>query len=400
MNQPLSSLKILDFSTLLPGPFATMLLADLGADVLRVEAPGRPDMIRAMPPFDGDTSAWHAVLNRNKRSLALDLKQPGAVDVVKRLIAADGGGYDIVLEQFRPGVMERLGIDYAALRAVNPRLIVCAITGFGQTGPYKDHATHDNNVMALSGIMSYTGHRTCGPVALGVQVADMGGGSFGAIMGILAAVIQRASTGEGQLVDVSMLDMTLAWQAHLASQYLVGGEVPQREQMPLNGGGVYDFYETKDGRFLSIGSLEPKFWQGFCAVIERPDLFGPGLQPDWAMQQQVKGDVRAVIKTRTLAEWTAVFDPLDVCVEPVLTVPEALQHPQVQARSMVAHVPKPDGSTQPQIANPFKFSNAQVEYRHIGVPLGTHTREVLAEIGYNDAEIASMRQTGMFGQEK
>ncbi|MCA9975488.1 MAG: CoA transferase, partial [Anaerolineales bacterium] len=147
-------------------------------------------------------------------------------------------------------------------------------------------------------------------------------------------------------------------------------------------------------------SLEPKFWQGFCAVIERPDLFGPGLQPDWAMQQQVKGDVRAVIKTKTLAEWTAVFDPLDVCVEPVLTVPEALQHPQAQARSMVANVPKPDGSTQPQIANPFKFSNAQPEYRHIGVPLGTHTREVLAEIGYNDTEIASMRQTGMFGQEK
>ena len=396
MNQPLSSLKILDFSTLLPGPFATMLLADLGADVLRVEAPGRPDMVRAMPPFDGDTSAWHAVLNRNKRSLALDLKQPGAADVVKRLVAADGGGYDIVLEQFRPGVMERLGIDYATLRAVNPRLIVCAITGFGQTGPYKDHAGHDNNIMALSGIMSYTGHRTCGPVALGVQVADMGGGSFGAIMGILTAVIHRANTGEGQVVDVSMLDMALVWQAHLASQHLVGGETPQREGMPLNGGGVYDYYETRDGRFLSVGSLEPKFWQGFCAAIGRPDLVGPGLQPDWAIQQQVKGEVRAVMKQKTLREWTAVFDPLDVCVEPVLTVPEALQHPQVQARNMVANVPKPDGSTQPQIANPFKFSNAQPQYHHIGAPLGAHTNEVLAEIGYTQDDVQRMRDSRMF----
>ncbi len=397
MNQPLAFLKILDFSTLLPGPFATMLLADLGADVLRVEAPGRPDLVRLLPPFDGDTSAWHAVLNRNKRSLALDLKQPGAAEVVKRLVTAVGGGYDIVLEQFRPGVMERLGIDYAALRAVNPRVIVCAITGYGQTGPYKDRAGHDNNYMALSGVMSYTGRRACGPVALGVQVADTGGGSFGAIMGILTAVIQRTHTGVGQLVDVSMLDMALAWQAHLASHYLVGGETPERERMPLNGGGLYDYYETQDGRFLSVASLEPKFWQGFCAAIDRPDLVGPGLQQDWASQQQVKGEVREVIAQKTLAEWTAVFDPLDVCVEPVLTVPEALQHPQAQAREMVAHVPKPDGDTQPQIANPFKFSAAQAVYRHIGVPPGAHTDEVLAEIGYDTAAVARMRRSGMLG---
>ncbi len=397
MNQPLSSLKILDFSTLLPGPFATMLLADLGAEVLRVEAPGRPDLVRAMPPFDGDTSAWHAVLNRNKRSLALDLKQPGAAEVVKRLVAANGGGYDIVLEQFRPGVMERLGIDDATLRAVNPRLILCAISGYGQTGPYKHHASHDNNIMALAGIMSYTGHRTCGPVALGVQVADMGGGSFGAIMGILTAVIQRNQTGVGQMVDVSMLDMALAWQAHLASQYLVGGERLDGERLPLNGGGVYDYYQTQDGRFLAVGSLEPKFWQGFCAAIGRPDLGGPGLQPDWAIQQQVKEEVRAIIAQKTLAEWTAVFDPLDLCVEPVLTVPEALQHPQVQARGMIAHVPKADGATQPQIAHPLKFSNARPAYRHIGASLGAHTAEVLAEIGYDAGEIAAMRQAGLFG---
>ena len=185
MTGPLASLKILDFSTLLPGPFGSMILADLGADVLRVEAPNRPDMVRLLPPYDGDSSAWHRLLNRNKRSIALDLKKPQAIQIVHQLIA--DGGYDIVLEQFRPGVMARLGIDYEALRLVNPALIYCAVTGYGQTGPYRDRAGHDNNYLALSGIMSHTGRKADGPSALGVQVADIGGGSLGAVIGILSA---------------------------------------------------------------------------------------------------------------------------------------------------------------------------------------------------------------------
>ncbi len=396
MNQPLSSLKILDFSTLVPGPFATMLLADLGAEVLRVEAPNRPDLVRLLPPFDGETSTWHAVLNRNKRSLALDLKQPGAAEVIKRLVAADGGGYDIVLEQFRPGVMARLGVDYDALRAVNPRLIYCALTGYGQTGPLKERAGHESNYMALSGLMSYSGRREGGPALLGAQVADLSG-AFGAIMGILTAVIQRTHTGEGQLLDVSILDMTLACQAYLAGQYLAAGETPQREQMALNGGGIYDYYETQDGRFLAVASLEPKFWQGFCAAIGRPDLIAPGLRQDAASQQQVKAEVRAVIRQKTLAEWTAVFAPLDVCVEPVLSMAEALAQPHVQARQMVVEVPKGEGLAQRQIAHPLKFSAAQPAYRHIGPPLGADTEVVLAELGYSAAEIAAMRQAGLFG---
>ncbi|MGB5060172.1 MAG: CaiB/BaiF CoA-transferase family protein, partial [Candidatus Promineifilaceae bacterium] len=277
MNQPLSSLKILDFSTLLPGPFATMLLADMGADVVRVEAPHRPDMVRLMPPFDGDISGWHGVLNRNKRSIALDLKKPEAVEIIKQLVAANGGGYDIVLEQFRPGVMARLGLGYDDLKAVNPGLIYCAITGYGQTGPYKDRAGHDNNYLALSGLMSHSGRRESGPPPLGAQIADVGGGSLGAVMGILTAVIHRHTTGQGQLVDVSMLDMAVAWQAHIASHYLVGDDPPQREGWMLNGGSFYDYYQTQDGRYLSVGSLEPKFWQGFCQAIGRSDLIGRGL---------------------------------------------------------------------------------------------------------------------------
>jgi alpha-methylacyl-CoA racemase len=398
MTGPLSSLKILDFSTLLPGPFASMMLADLGADVVRIEAPHRPDMVRHTPPFDGEHSTWHSTLNRNKRSLALDLKQPGAIDVVKRLLDPKVGGYDILLEQFRPGVMARLGLDYESLQVVNPGLIYCSLTGYGQTGPYRERAGHDLNYLALSGMMSYSGRAESGPPPLGVQVADIGGGSWGAIMGILAAVIHRQQTGEGQLVDVSMLDMAVAWQAHTASNFLAAGELPAAEEMPLNGGTFYDYYETQDGRFLSIAPLEPKFWAGFCQAIGRPDLTTSGLDSDPAVQQSLKAEIRAVIKQKPLAEWTAVFADHDVCVEPVLTVPEMIENPQVQARGLIVGVPREDGSRQPQVGHPLKFSAAAAEYRHTGTAVGAHTRQILATIGYNREEIDALREAGVISE--
>jgi len=397
MNTPLASLKVLDFTTLLPGPFATMLLADMGADVLRVEAPHRPDMVRLMPPFDGDISGWHGVLNRNKRSIGLDLKKPEAVDIIKQLVAADGGGYDVVLEQFRPGVMARLGLDYDDLKAVNPGLIYCAITGYGQTGPYKDRAGHDNNYLALSGLMSHSGRQSSGPPPLGAQIADVGGGSLGAVMGMLTAVIHRHATGQGQMVDISMLDMAVAWQAHIASHHLVGGDTPQREGWALNGGSFYDYYQTADGRYLSVGSLEPKFWQGFCQAISRPDLMERGLDQSPENQQALKAEIAIEIGKRPLAEWTTLFAARDVCVEPVLTIPEMLAHPQVQARGLVVDVPKPDGGTQKQIASPLKFSAGKAEYRGVGTAVGAHTDEILQELGYSSEQIAALRQTGTFG---
>ena len=387
-SQPLSSLKILDFTTLLPGPFATMLLADLGADVVRVESPTRPDMVRLLPPYDGDTTAWHGVLNRNKRSLALDLKRPAAVAAVVRLVAE--GGYDIVIEQFRPGVMDRLGLGYEALRAANPALIYVALTGYGQTGPLRDRAGHDNNYLALSGALSYSGRRAAGPPPLGIQVADVGGGAMGALVGLLVAVVDRAATGRGQYVDVSMFDLMVAWQAHLAAHFLVGGETPEAERMALNGGRAYDLYQTADGRWLSVGSLEPKFWEGFCAALDRPDLFDPGLSLDPEKQAWVKGEIHAVLAARPLAEWAALFVALDVCVEPVLTVPEMLEHPQTVARGLVVDVPRPGGGTQRQISNPWRFSGGAAEYRSIGAPLGAHTEEVLREAGFAPEEVTDL----------
>lgn len=385
MTGPLASLKVLDFTALLPGPFATMLLADMGADVVRVESPTRPDMVRFMPPFDGDISVWHGVLNRNKRSLALDLKRPAAAGIIRRLVA--DGGFDIVIEQFRPGVMDRLGIGYETLSAINPALIFVSLTGYGQTGPLRDRAGHDINYLALSGALSYSGRRETGPPPLGIQVADVGGGALAAMIGLLAAVVQRAAGGSGQFVDISMYDMMVAWQAHLISQQLVGGETPEPEQMALNGGRAYDLYETADGRWLSVGSLEPKFWEGFCGAIGRADLVGPGLSIDPAAHGWVKKQVAAIILTRSLADWTDVFAPLDVCVEPVLTVPEMLRHPQTAARNLVVDVVRPGGGTQRQIANPWRFSGSEIEYRHTGAPLGAHTAEVLRQAGFTDAEI-------------
>ena len=388
MPGPLASLKILDFTALLPGPFATMVLADMGAAVVRVESPTRPDMVRFLPPYDGDTSAWHSVLNRNKRSLALDLKQPGAADVIRRLITT--GGYDIVIEQFRPGVMERLGLGYDSLRAANPALIYCALTGYGQTGPLRDRAGHDNNYLALSGALSYSGRRETGPPPLGIQVADIGGGALGALVGLLAAVVQRGATGRGQFVDVSMYDLMVAWQAHLIAHCLVAGETPAPEAMALNGGRAYDLYQTQDGRWLSVGSLEPKFWEGFCAAIGRADLVAPGLSLDDAAQAQVKAAVRQAIAARPLAEWVAVFAPLDVCVEPVLSVPEMLAAPQTAARGLVVDVPRPGGGVQRQIASPWRFGGGAADYRHVGAPLGQHTAEVLREAGFTAEEIEGL----------
>ncbi len=395
MTGPLASLKILDFSTLLPGPFGSMMLADLGADVLRVEAPNRPDMVRLLPPLDGDTSAWHRLLSRNKRSIALDLKHPQATQIVHKLIT--DGGYDIVLEQFRPGVMARLGIDYEALRQVNPQLIYCAVTGYGQTGPYRDRAGHDNNYLALSGIMSHTGRKADGPVPLGVQIADVGGGSLGAVIGILSAVVHRTQTGKGQMVDISMLDMSIAWHAHVVSHYLVGDEVPERESWGLNGGSFYDYYETHDGRFLSVGSLEPKFWQGFCQAIERPDLIADGLSQDTAVQQKLKAAIRQAIKSRDFDEWVTIFAQLDVCVEPVLTIPEMVEHPQTRVRGMIVDVPKPDGTTQKQVGSPFKFSQTEAEYRQAGGAMGVDTNDVLMELGLSADEIGQLQESGVFG---
>ncbi|MBD9499636.1 CoA transferase [Pseudomonas sp. PDM23] len=387
MNGPLASLKILDFSTLLPGPFASLLLADMGAQVLRVESPSRMDLVRVLPPHVDGTSASHAYLNRNKRCIALDLKQAEAVEVVKQLVQE----YDIVLEQFRPGVMDKLGVGYEALKAINPKLIYVSITGYGQTGPLRDRAGHDINYLALAGVASYTGRRESGPLPLGVQLADIGGGSLHGVMGLLAAVIQRQQTGEGQQVDVSMTDCAFSLHGMAGAGYLAAGVEPEMEGLALNGGSFYDYYRTRDGRWFSVGSLEPQFMQQFCAAIGRPELAARGLSPRPEEQQALKREIAIEFEKHDFAQWQERFAALDACVEPMLSLAEAVEHPQLIERGVVTRVPNGMGGEQRQMACPIRFSAGLPEPRHIGAALGAHTAEVMAELGYTDEQVAALK---------
>jgi len=395
MPGPLSGIKILDFSTLMPGPVATMMLGDLGADVLKVEAPTRPDLMRLGPPHDNGVSAGHMAVNRNKRSIALNLKIPEALGVVRRLVKT----FDVVLEQFRPGVMKRLGLDYESLKKENGRIIYCSLSGYGQDGPYRERAGHDINYLAISGILSYSGRASQGPVPQGFLLADVGAGSYNAVVSILAALIHRDRSGEGQYLDVSMTDGSIAWTTFMATRYLVGGKNPTYESDFLNGGSYYDCYQTLDGRYMSVGSIEPQFFEDLCRGIGREDLIA---RRSWSMDadqlmEDTKKEIAAIFSTKTQAEWVEVFRGLDACVEPVLTLSEMVEHPQVKTRKMITEVKKPDGTFQKQVNSPFKFTRTPPEMRRTGPGLGEHTEGVLRDIGYAPEEIRALRDKGVFG---
>jgi len=392
MAGPLKGLKIIDFTTLLPGPYATMVLADLGADVLRIVSGSRPDLAEFMPPCLPGTnlSCATATLGRGKRSLALNLKDPRAGAIVLKLIES----HDILIEQFRPGVMARFGLDYETLKAANPSLIYCSLTGYGQTGPLKSRAGHDINYLARSGMMAYSGRKATGPSLTGIQIADVASGSNNAVIGILAAVVHRLKTGEGQHVDVSMTDGVIAFNAIAGAAFLTDGSEVCREEGVLNGGSLYDYYETKDGKYLSFGGLEPQFFAAFCETIGRPDLIPGGVAPQDL--SRIKEEIRAIMRTRTQDEWMVLFGKVDACVEPVLPLGEALRDPQVEARGLIVEVNLPGGGKMKQLGHPIRYSATQPEYRSVGVAAGTHTREILRELGYAGSQIDEFEKTGLF----
>lgn len=392
MTGPLYGLKILDFTTLLPGPYATMVLADMGADVLRIVSRSRPDVVAFIPPIIPgiNMSAAFTHLGRDKRSMNLNLKDGRAVKIIHQLLAT----YDILIEQFRPGVMAKFGLDYASLKTINPSLIYCSLTGYGQTGPLRDRAGHDINYLARSGIMSYSGKKESGPSLTGIQIADIASGSNNAIIGILAAVVCRSTTGKGQHIDISMTDGMLAFNAMYGANFLVDGQDLLREQTLLNGGSLYDFYETKDGGYLSVGSIEPQFFAAFCETIKCKELISGGIEPPNI--EIAKKHVRDIIKTRTRDEWTEEFRKVDACVEPVLSLSEALNNSHSIERGMVVEVDLPNGGKVRQLASPIKFSETPPQYKSAGISPGFHTKEVLLEIGYSDEEIEDFENTGLF----
>lgn len=382
----LDDLKILDFSTLLPGPYATLMLADMGAEVLKISSASRPDIVLDYPPFIGNTgvSASQAWLGRNKKTMFLNLKTGEGKAVVKELVKE----YDIVLEQFRPGVMEKLGLGYEDLKAVNPKLIYCSLTGYGQTGPLRDAAGHDINYMSRSGIISQAGRRESGPSLMNFQIADIAVGSMNSVIGILAAVNYRKNTGKGQYIDVAMMDGCVPFNSLDGAGFLVSGKEPKREGERLNGGCIYDFYETKDGEYLSVGSLEPQFWSRFCTAIGREDLIGGTVYPPNI--DEVKAEIRGILKTKTRDEWVEVFSHYDACVQPVLNLKEALlEDEQVKEREMVVDVKLPlhEDVSVKQLATAVKLSECPCEYKFAGYPAGYHTKEVIEQLGMDYAEL-------------
>ena len=383
---PLHGIKVLDFSTLLPGPYATALLVDLGAEIIRIESPSRVDLIKALPPLQHGQSVTHLALNRGKKSIAINLKSSEGVKLAKRLIS----DCDVLVEQFRPGVMERLGLDYNTLSHLNPKLIYCSITGYGQIGLYAHKAGHDINYLALSGVSSYSGRAGEGPRLSGVQIADIAGGSHPAVIGILAALFERVSSGQGRHLDISMSDGALALNVLTASAAAYSPSAPSYGDTFLNSGTLYDYYQTSDQRWLSVGSLEPQFAQRLFEVLGYPEWLKESFNPP-TQQVELKQKLIRVFASKTFTEWCDIFGQIDCCVEPVLTLKEALDHPLFMQRGLVKKVNN-DQDELIYVASPLSasFPETKVELAH---QLGQDTDEVLGTLGLSNDELQELRAT-------
>jgi crotonobetainyl-CoA:carnitine CoA-transferase CaiB-like acyl-CoA transferase len=390
---PLAGVRVLDLTRLLPGGFCTLMLADFGAEVLKVEDIGMGDYIRWAPPYyegadESAKSALYLSLNRGKRSVRLNLKDERGRDALVRLVRE----YDVLVESFRPGVLDRLGVGWERLSAQNPGLVYCAISGYGQDGPLRDRSGHDMNYLGLVGLLGLTGEKGGPPVQSAGQIADLGGGGLMAAFGILAALRERDRSGQGQFVDVSMADGALSWLAMVAGRYFAEGVAPQRGDLELAGRLIcYRPYACKDG-WVSLGALEPKFWQAWCQGVGREDLVEKQFE---APGSAAHAEVERIFLERTRDEWEAFASRNDCCLEPVLGLDEALDSELVRAREMVVSIDQP-GVAEPvrQLGVPVKLSRTPGAPQGPGPVLGEHTREVLREVGYSDDEIGELEEHG------
>ena len=384
----MAGLKVLDLTRLLPGPAATLHLADLGAEVIKIEDTGAGDYARSMGTAGkpGEDSLFFKLLNRNKRSLRLDLKNSRGVEVFLRLAR----GADVIIEGFRPGVVDKLGIGYETVRASNRRIVYCSISGYGQTGPWRERAGHDINYIATAGVLDQIGTRGGTPAVPNFQIGDLLGGALASLVGLLAAVIDAKTNGEGRQVDIAMTDAVFA---HAYSPLLVtlalGQPAPRGGDLLSGGVPCYGVYRTADERFLAVGALEPKFWALLCNTVARPDLAPFGLaigsKGAWAREE-----LAALLAAQTLAHWTGVFDAVDCCVTPVLTMTEAMQQVQLMARGMLVDV---DGM--PQFSPPYQISEFALGAARPAPAVGQDSQAILEEAGLNAAEISDLRATGV-----
>ena len=389
--EALDGLTVLDLTRLLPGAFCSLLLADQGAEVIKIEQPGSGDYNRAFAPIHKKESGSFLLLNRNKKSLTLNLKSEAGKEVFLRLV----DGADVVLEGFRPGVMTRLGLDYDTLAARNPRIVYCAISGYGQDGPDVRVSGHDINYLAQAGALQLFAERGRRPIVPGLSIADVGGGSLTAVFGILTAVLAREKTGRGQFVDVAMLDGAVSWLSYHGADYLFAGIEPRGGERPFLGGApCYNVYTCADGRHLSLGIIEEHFWHQFCDLIDRPE-FKDEQWPTGDEADEQYAAIAAHFAREDSDVWVARLIEADVPVALVKTMQEAFDDPQIRHREMLQTVEHPVEGRIPQLGFPVKFSDTPGQIKSPPPLLGEHTDEILASCGYDGAAIRDMHEAGV-----
>ncbi|MDX9836341.1 MAG: CaiB/BaiF CoA-transferase family protein [Azoarcus sp.] len=385
-TQPLSGLRILDLTRLLPGPLATQHLADYGAEVIKIEDTGVGDYARTMGAMAGESSFFYQVVNRNKQSLRLDLKQEAGRALFLRLVETA----DAVVEGFRPGVMDKLGLGYAKLAETNPRLVLCSITGYGQTGPYALRAGHDINYIGYAGVLDQIGTAGGAPAIPNLQVGDLLGGTMAAVVGMLVALLEARNSGHGRHVDVAMTDAALAHAIFPLVEVLArGGVRPRGEDLLTGGVPCYGVYETADGRHMAVGALEEKFWHLLCDTLGRPDL-KPAHLDSGAAGADARRELSAIFRSRSQQAWAALFDEVDCCVTPVLRLEESLSNPQIKARGMVVEV----GGVR-QFGPPVTLSGYVPPAPSPAPGAGADTDALLSGLGLDSEEIRRLRDEGV-----
>lgn len=392
MSLPLSGIRVLDLSRYLPGPLCTQMLADYGAEVIKVEDPQGGDLGRSLTPMVAGLSALFYTVNRNKQSLTLNLKHPQGQDIFRQLVKDS----DVVVEQFRPGVMKRLGLDYSALKEINPGLVYCAISSYGQTGPLSPCAGHEINYLGLSGVMKLTGALQGQPVMPGVQIAGISGGTHHAVIAILMALMHRQNTGLGQFCDVSIMDGTITLLAYALGEWSALGRLPVLGEEFLSGGyACYNVYQCKDDEYMSLAAVEERFWAVFCSRLKLPRFIPEQWNPSF--QAEMKAEISRVIRLKDRADWEKAFAGLDICFTPVLNLDEMIHYPQVKARDMIHQVGNVRGSGLDIAVTglPIKLSASPGQVQLCFPELGEHNQEILGAAGYSEEELKVLKEKGI-----
>ena len=391
MTLPLENIKVMDLSRYLPGSYCTMTLGDMGADVLKIEQPGGPPDIDLFPVnrvHTAEESAAYDSLGRNKRSIALNLKSSEAKEIFYKLAEKT----DVILESYRPGVTTRLGIDYDTIRKLNPEVIYCSITGYGQDGPYRNLPGHDINFIALSGVLGVLNEGGFPPVVPGIKIADIGGGGLQATVGILLALLARDRTGNGQYIDISMTDGIASWLAIPSAIYFESASVPEQGLVSLDGKRPgYNVYKTGDGKYISLGLREPKLFEKFCRAIGREELISYQNEPGEKREEMI-AQLQQIFSTRTRDEWFKFLEQVDVSVAPVYSIDEVFSDPQIVQREMVLEMNHPTLEKVRQIGIPIKLSDTPGTVRSFAPTPGQHTEEVLSDLGYTQERIEELRR--------